>query len=143
MALIPMAPALPYMFFLALLFGFIDGFELLTINNMWVFGGIFIASIFIDYFAGVVGAKYGGASRKGVAIGFLGLILGFVLMPPFGGFVGLFLGVLIGEYIVGRQKDKALKAATGSIVGSISGILLNTVLAMGFFGLFITFVFFI
>ena len=143
MTLIPMAPALPYMFFLALLFGFIDGFEMLTINNLWIFGGILIASILIDYFAGVIGAKYSGASRKGIVFGFFGLILGFVLLPPFGGFLGLFIGVLVGEYVLGRDKTKALKAATGSLVGSISGMLLNTILAIVFFGLFITFVFFI
>ena len=28
--------------------------------------------------------------------GFFGLILGFLLLPPFGGFLGLFLGVFVG-----------------------------------------------
>ena len=143
MAFIPMAPALPYMFFLALTFGFIDGFEMLTINNIWIFGGILIASILIDYFAGVMGVKYGGASRKGITFGILGLIIGLFLLPPFGGLVGLFIGVLVGEYALGKDKTKALKAATGSLLGSISGMLLNIFLAVVFLELFIAFVFFI
>jgi hypothetical protein len=143
MTFIPMMPAIPYMFLMVLVFGFIDKFDALTVQNMWIFGGILIASILIDYFAGVIGAKYGGASRKGIAFGFLGLILGFLLLPPFGGFIGLFAGILIAEFLMKGDKTKAVKAATGSLVGTISGILLNTILAVIFFGLFITFVFFI
>ena len=143
MALIPMMPAIPYMFLMVGIFGYADRFERLTVGNMWVFAGILIASILVDYFAGIIGAKYGGASSKAMMFGFLGLIVGFLLIPPFGGFVGLFVGILIAEFIMKGDSAKAIKAATGSLIGSVSGILINTLLAIVFFGLFISFVFFI
>ncbi len=143
MTFIPMMPALPYMFLMAGIFGLLDGFERFTINNLLVFAGILVVSILVDYFAGVIGAKYGGASRRGISFGFLGLVLGFLLIPPFGGFLGLFLGILISEFVMKGDKTKALKAATGSLIGSISGIFINTLLAIAVFALFITFVFFI
>jgi uncharacterized protein len=143
MTIIPMMPAIPYMFLMAWIFGYFDNFERLTAGNLWVFGGILIASILIDYFSGVIGAKYGGASRKGLLFGFLGLILGFLLLPPFGGFIGLFTGIFIGEFLMKGDKTKAIKAATGSLVGSIGGILINTFLAVTIFTLFVIFVFFV
>ncbi|MBL7045035.1 MAG: DUF456 domain-containing protein [Parcubacteria group bacterium] len=143
MALIPMMPAMPYMFLVVLAYGFMDGFEVVTLQDIGIFAGILIISILIDYFAGIVGAKYGGASRKGILFGFLGLVLGVLLLPPFGGFIGLFIGVFIAEFVLKSDAQKAIKAATGSLIGSISGILLNTLLAIIFFILFIIFVFFI
>lgn len=141
MAFIPMMPALPYMFLMAAIFGFFDRFVNLTLTNLGVLGGILITSILIDYFSGIIGAKYGGASRKGILFGFIGLIIGFVLFPPFGGFLGLFAGVLVAEFIIKRSERAALKAATGSLLGSLAGIVINTFLAVLFFTLFIIFIF--
>jgi uncharacterized protein YqgC (DUF456 family) len=142
MVFIPMIPGIPYMFAVAALFGFIDGFQNLTPLNLGILGGILIASIFIDYFAGILGAKYGGASKKGIFCGFLGLIIGLILFPPFGGFLGLFAGVLAAEFIAYKDKKRALKAATGSFLGSVSGVFINTCLAVVFFILFIIFTIF-
>ncbi|MGR3310470.1 MAG: DUF456 domain-containing protein [Candidatus Brocadiales bacterium] len=142
MVFIPMMPGIPYMFAMSVLFGFIDSFQNLTPINLGILGGILIASIFIDYFAGILGAKYGGASKKGIFYGFLGLIIGIILFPPFGGFLGLFSGVLAAELISYRDKTRALKAATGSFVGSVSGVLINTCLAVVFLILFIIFTIF-
>jgi hypothetical protein len=141
MTLIPMVPALPYMFLVAGAFGFLDGFERLTTQNLWVLAGILIVSILVDYFSGIIGAKYGGASRRGMLFGFLGLILGFMIFPPFGGFIGLFTGILIAEFIIKKSEIGALRAATGSLIGTLSGIFINTLLAITFFVLFVIFLF--
>ncbi len=142
MVFIPAMPGIPYMFAMVALFGFIDGFQNLTPIHLGILGGILIASIFIDYFAGILGAKYGGASKKGILFGFLGLIIGLILFPPFGGFLGIFLGVLAAEFIFHRDKTRALKAATGSFLGSVSGVFINACLAGVFFILFIIFTIF-
>lgn len=142
MVFVPAMPGIPYMFAMAAVYGFIDGFQNLTPINLGILGGILIASIFIDYFAGVLGAKYGGASRKGIFCGFVGLIAGLILFPPFGGFLGIFMGVLTAEFIFYKDKTKALKAATGSLLGSVSGVLINTCIAVVFFILFAVFTIF-
>ncbi|OQA03533.1 MAG: hypothetical protein BWY68_00712 [bacterium ADurb.Bin400] len=97
------------------------------------------ASIAVDYFAGILGARYGGASKKAVLYGFVGLILGLVLLPPFGGIIGLFAGVAIAEWYSHRNKQRAVKAAAGSLIGSLTGILINLTLALLLLVLFIIF----
>ncbi|HJO89688.1 MAG: DUF456 domain-containing protein [Candidatus Pacebacteria bacterium] len=96
---------------------------------------------FIDYFSGIIGAKYSGASKKGLLFGFLGLILGFIFLPPFGGFVGLFVGILIAEFIIKGNEIMALKTAAGSLIGIATGIFINILLAIAFFVLFVLFLF--
>jgi|TARA_Y100000310_G_scaffold225067_1_gene227024 hypothetical protein len=141
MTIVPMMPALPYMFLMAVIFGLFDGFVNLTLVNLGVLGGILIASILIDYFSGIIGAKYSGASKKGLLFGFLGLILGFIFLPPFGGFVGLFVGILIAEFIIKGNEIMALKTAAGSLIGIATGIFINILLAIAFFVLFVLFLF--
>lgn len=140
LALVPMMPALLYMFLLAALYGFLNGFVSLTAGNLAVLGGIFAASVIIDYSAGVIGARYGGASRKSIFWGFVGMLAGLLVLPPFGGFLGLFTGVFISELIRRKNKNKAMKAATASLVGSVAGMVVNVVLAIAFLTLFIIFV---
>ena len=142
MVLAPMLPAMPYMFIVAAVFGLINDFTDLTIQNLGILGGILIASILIDYLAGLLGAKFGGASKKSLLYGLLGIIIGFIFMPPLGGFLGLFAGILFGEFVVnGKSGAKALKAATGSLMGSFVGFLISILLAVAFFTTFIIFIF--
>ena len=72
MALIPMLPAFWYLLAAAALFGVIDGFTHLTAANLAVLGGIVAASIVVDWSAGLLGAKFGGAAWKRLLYGAAG-----------------------------------------------------------------------
>jgi len=136
---IPALPGIPLMFLLALVLGFIDKFSHLTISNVVILLIITLASVAIDYFSGILGAKYGGASGKSMLWGILGLIVGVILFPPFGGFFGLFLAVIISELVLHGNNKKAIRAASGSLLGTLAGIIINLILALLFLGLFIGF----
>lgn len=136
---IPLLPGIPLMFVIALIYGVIDRFQHLQGNEVMILGGIVVLSLIVDYCSGVIGAKYGGASKKAILFGFIGLIVGIILLPPFGGILGLFLGVLIAEMIQHRDQRRAVKAATGSLLGSLLGIVANLVLGLLFLILFIVF----
>jgi len=136
---IPMMPSLSYMFVLALFFGFLDKFAHLTMTSILILGAIFFLSIVVDYLAGILGAKFSGASKKGMLYGFIGVIVGGIIFFPFGGLIGLFVGVLLAELLGARSNRQALKAATGSVIGSLSGIFINALLALTFLILFIIF----
>jgi uncharacterized protein YqgC (DUF456 family) len=138
---IPAMPAIPFMFILTLLYGFIDKFNRLGLEEFLIFGAIVVASLIIDWSAGVLGAKYGGAGRDSLIFGFLGAIVGTFLLPPFGGIIGLFAGVLLAELVQFRSHKKALRAASWSAIGSISGMFINFILALAFLVLFLIFVF--
>jgi len=136
---IPTFPALWYMFFVASAFALFDGFQNLSWLGLGILGTIVLLSMVIDTLAGIVGAKYGGASKKSLIYGFVGIIIGTVLFFPFGGLLGLFGGVLLAEFLAHRDQNIALKAATGSLIGTVVGMILNCILAITFLILFLVF----
>lgn len=137
--LIPVVPGIPLMFVLALLYGIINKFATLTGRELLFLGVIALASFLIDYLSGVLGAKYGGASKKALTYGLIGTIIGFIVIPPFGSLIGLFIGVLVGELIAGRSHEKAIHAAKTSVLGSLAGIGINILLGLIFIILFVIF----
>jgi uncharacterized protein YqgC (DUF456 family) len=137
----PALPSIPYMFVIALIFGFIDKFTHLTVVNIIVLALITLVSLLVDYFSGILGAKYGGAAKQSMVFGMVGFLIGIIMFPPFGGFAGLFLGVLIAELIYFNDHIKAIKAATGGLLGTLFGMIINLLLSISFLGLFILFSF--
>ncbi|QQG50304.1 MAG: DUF456 domain-containing protein [Candidatus Berkelbacteria bacterium] len=135
---IPVVPGIPLMFLVALVFGFINKFAALTASELVILLTIALVSIAVDYLAGVLGAKYSGASARALVIGFICMILGVLILPPFGGLIGLFIGVLVAE-LGNRTHREAIRAATGSLIGALTGILINFLLALLFITLFIIF----
>lgn len=138
--LVPFLPGISYMFLIALLYAISDHFTNITWENLAVLGGILVVSFFVDYSAGILGARYGGADRRSILFGFLGLIIGIIVVPPFGGIVGLFLGILVGELVARKSNQAALKAAAAGLIGSVTGIVINCILAITMFALFLYFV---
>lgn len=136
---VPIVPGVPYMFFIALLFGLIDRFSHLTVPEIGFLALVAFISVVIDHASGLVGGKLGGASKTALTYGLLGSIIGFMVLPPFGTVVGLFLGVLVGGLISGQTHPKAVQAATKSVLGSVAGMGINLVLGITFMALFILF----
>lgn len=132
-------PGLAYMFVVALVFGFVDHFTHINAGNLVILGLISLLSIVVNYFSGIYGAKYYGATKQAIIAGIIGFLIGLIFFPPFGGFVGLFLGVFIVEIIHIPDFLKAFKKASGSLVGTIAGVLINLFLAGLFMVLFTLF----
>jgi uncharacterized protein YqgC (DUF456 family) len=134
-----MLPGMIYIFVLALIFGFIDKFTNLTANELYILAGIAVLTIIIDQLAGIIGAKWGGARAKTFLYGIGGATLGIIIFPPLGVFIGLFIGILVGELMGKRSRNQAIKAATAGVIGTVTGIIINSVLAVIFIGLFVWF----
>ncbi len=132
-------PGLLYMLLVALIFGFIDGFQNILLWELGVLAGIAVLSTINDYLSGILGAKYGGAGKKSVLYGFFGMLVGTFLLPPFGGLLGIFLGILLAEILRHGNKEKAVRAATGSLIGSAIGMAITLVLSIVFIFLFVIF----
>lgn len=130
-------PGVAYMFLIALMFGFIDKFQHLTLNNLAVLAAILVVSTISDLVSGILGAKYGGANKRSLVMGTIGLIIGLFLLPPLGGLVGLFLGVFLSEVASNASKKAAIKAASGSLLGSIAGMIISLLLSLIFIALFV------
>ena len=84
--------------------------------------GVFI----LDYFIPIIGAKKFGGTKSGIIGATLGLLVGLIFLGPLGIFLGTFSGAFIGELIHDpNDKRTALKAATGSLVGFLTGVFLK------------------
>lgn len=132
-------PGLLYMFIISLIFGFVDKFAHIQLWELGVLAGIALISMINDYMSGLLGAKYGGAAQKSMLYGIIGMIIGLIIFPPFGGLVGVFIGILLAEIIRGNSQEKAVRAATGGLVGSIVGMVITLILAIIFLFLFTIF----
>lgn len=138
-AVIPIIPSLPWMFIVALVFGIIDKFEHLRWFELLILGLLALISIILDNISGLIGAKGTGASKWGIIGGFIGGLIGLFFFPPFGAIIGMILGVVILEIVYHKNNKKAVRSASGVILGNLANIIINLVLCFIFIGLFVLF----
>ncbi|MDO4411269.1 MAG: DUF456 domain-containing protein [Akkermansia sp.] len=96
---------------------------------------------FIDKICAAYGAKQFGSTKAGVIASIIGLIIGSILFSPFVGiFVIPFLCALGAELIWGKQPFvNALKAGSGTVLGLLSGIIVEFFLGVTMIALFFIF----
>ena len=113
-------------------------------NNYWVLGTTLLITIIItvlDYIIPSKGTKKFGGSSYGVWGTNIGLIVGILAPIPFGVIIGPFVGALIGELIYdSKNHSRAIKAATGSLLGFLASSFINFMFCIIFLGIFITIV---
>ena len=129
-SIVPAMPG-PFLSFVGLLLLFFaGGREAVSVGALILFGSLMVILSIIDYAAPILGAKFFGASRKGIWGAIIGGFLGIVFFPPLGIFLGALLGAVIGEMSTGKQLSEATRAGIGVIVGSVSVIILQTIFAL-------------
>lgn len=97
----------------------------------------FIVAI-LDYVIPAQGTKRFGGSKYGIWGTNIGLVVGLLAPIPLGFIIGPFLGAFVGELMNdATDSKKALKAATGSIIGFLASTFMKFVVAIVFFGLYI------
>ncbi|MFB9078437.1 DUF456 domain-containing protein [Flavobacterium procerum] len=113
-------------------------------NNYWVLGITFVLMIVItvlDYVIPAKGTKKFGGSSYGIWGTNIGLIVGILAPIPFGIIIGPFVGALIGELMYdSKNHQRALKAATGSLLGFLASSFVNFLFCIIYFGIFLTIV---
>lgn len=77
-----------------------------------------------DYFIPLWGAKKYGTSKWGIWGSVAGMAIG-IFFPPFGMLLGAFIGAVIVEWLVQKERGKALKAGWGVFIGSLAGTALK------------------
>jgi uncharacterized protein len=113
-------------------------------NNYWVLGITLLITVSItilDYVIPAKGTKKFGGSSYGVWGTNIGLIVGILSPIPFGVIIGPFAGAFIGELIYdSKNHRRALKAATGSLLGFLASSFINFLFCIIFLGIFISIV---
>ncbi len=133
-------PGIWIMLALAGLIEYLDRFYLADPRE-WTFGWqILVAAVvlaavseLIEFFAGVLGARHGGASTRGMVGALIGGIAGifvftplFFFLPIFGSLLGAILGTFVGA-VLGeltaeqRSLRSSMKPALGATIGRVVG----------------------
>ncbi|WP_022798378.1 DUF456 family protein [Thermus islandicus] len=129
---VPLVPATLVILLGAFLHELLLGFRELSLGSWLLLGALALLALLLDNLAALVGARRYGASRAGLWGAFLGGILGLSL-----GVVGVlllpFLLAWLFEYLSGRRAEEALRAAWGTLVGLLGGVVAKVLvhLAMG------------
>jgi len=118
---LPIVPGAAIIYLGILLVAWADDFSRIGGVMLVVLAFLAIAGSLVDNLAGVMGARYGGASTWGV----LGAVLGALAGLPFG-LPGVILGPAIGavtfEYLKNPEFKRASRAGAGSLAGFLLGI---------------------
>jgi len=130
---VPMVPATLIIWGAALLQEALVGFSELSAPDWAWLIGLGLLAMTLDNLAAAYGAGRYGAGRAGIWGAVLGALIGALTMGPLGVLIGPFLGALAAELIAGKSGREALKAAWGSLLGVLGGMVLKFAihLAMG------------
>lgn len=133
----PALPGVPLMFAGMLLAAWAGDFHHVGWVTLAILAVLTLLSVAADLFATLLGAKRVGASRLALAGSMLGTLVGFFIVPPWGIFIGPFVGALLGELWHSQQVRKSLKVGFGTWLGILLGMVLKLGLAFAMLALFV------
>lgn len=133
---LPVLPG-PPIAWLGLLALFFTNTVPISVTFLVVTAIVAIAMFILDYIIPAQGTKHFGGSKAGAIGTTIGLIVGILAPIPFGILIGPFVGAFVGEIgFNNTDSKKAVKAATGSVLGFLASSFMKFVVCLGFLGLF-------
>lgn len=129
---LPVLPGPPISFIGLMLLYFVGPAYSVSLWFTIPLGIITLAISILDYFLPSIGATYFGGTKYGSWGSNIGLVIGVFTswLGPWGIIIGPFLGALIGELIGGKELKFALKSATGSFLGFLTGTFMKIILCL-------------
>ena len=118
----PVIPGPPLSFLALILLSLAKNWEPFTSTFLLIMGGLAVLVTILDYVVPLVGAKKYGASKWGIWISMIGMLIGVLFFPPWGMLFGAFVGALAGELLAGKKGRKSFQAAWGVFVGNVVSI---------------------
>jgi len=135
-AVLPALPGTPLVLAGMVLAAWIDDFREVGWITLAVLAVLTVATLLIDFFAGVLGAKRVGASGLAVAGATIGAVAGIFLGLP-GIVLGPFIGALVGELMARRDAAVAGKVAFGTWLGMVIGTVLKLAVVFAMLAIFV------
>lgn len=133
---VPMIPG-PFVSWLAILIlNLTDAVEF-NLNFVLITLSVAVSVGLIDYLIPIIGVKKLGGSKSGQVGAIIGLVLGVLIMPPFGILVGPFVGAISGEMVNKKTFSESLKPAFGSLVGVVAGSIIKFCLTLSYLFLYL------
>lgn len=136
-AVLPLLPGVPLIFLGIFTISAAAKFSFISTTTLIVLGILALMSVCVDYLSGFLGAKFSGSSLAGLFGAILGVIFGVSIFGLIGFLIGPAIGVFIFDYMSRRSAKKSTKAATYTFLSTVSGIVINSLLALLMVGIFI------
>jgi uncharacterized protein len=124
-SILPLLPG-PPLCYVALLLQQLREEPPFTARFLWIWAGITILTIILDYVVPLYGTKRYGGTKYGIWGCTIGLVAG-LWMGPLGIILGPFIGAFIGELLGNSNSQHAFRAALGSFLGFLVGTLLKLI----------------
>ncbi|AEB10876.1 DUF456 domain-containing protein [Marinithermus hydrothermalis] len=120
---LPLLPATLLLWGAVLLHEALTGFQELSGADWgWVIG-LGVLAMTLDNLAALLGARRYGAGCAGMWGAFLGGVAGAFLLPPWGIVLFPLLGAWLFEVLAGKSQSAAVRAAWGTLLGLLGGVL--------------------
>lgn len=120
-SIVPVIPGPPLSFAALLLLSYAKNWEPFSTEFLFISGALALLISILDYVLPAEGARRYGASKFGIAGALLGIVAGFLIMPPVGIFIGALLGAVAGELATKKSGHEALRAGWGVFMGFMVG----------------------
>jgi len=124
---LPIIPEAPLIVIGMVIYGFIAGFDELSLSFFIGQTILALAVIGVDYLTTAIGSRYFGGSKAAMWGAALGLLVG-LLFFPIGLLIGPFLGAAIADYVFRRRTDQAIRSGVGASLGFWSALPIKLVL---------------
>lgn len=134
---LPMIPGVLLIYAGYALYGLGTGWRDYGLGVMIFWGVVTLLMQLLDYYAGALGAKKFGASKKGIWGSIIGGVVGLLFLNIIGLVIGTFLGAVVGELLSGRTPGDAARSGWGAFLGFIAGSLFKLTTAIIMIGVFL------
>jgi uncharacterized protein YqgC (DUF456 family) len=120
--ILPVIPGPPLSYASLFILSIAKKWEPFSPTFLIVMGAVMVAVTIVDYVFPAIGARRYGASKAGIWLSVIGMLVGIFFIPPWGIFIGAFGGAVIGELLVGKEGVRALQTGWGVFVGNMASI---------------------
>jgi uncharacterized protein YqgC (DUF456 family) len=118
---LPMLPGPPIAYLALFCITLERGWQAYSLTELVLLGVLTAVVTVVDLLLPVLGAKKRGASRAGIWLSMVGLLVGTFVFPPFGFLLGAFVGALAGELLAGKGAG-SIRPAWGVFLGTVAGV---------------------
>jgi uncharacterized protein YqgC (DUF456 family) len=132
-AVLPFMPGIPLALAGLWLYAILTHFEQVSLFGAIIFSLLTGATILVDVFAPVLGARGNRSSRFGTLGAMIGAVFGIFILGPIGAIAGPFIGAFIGEYLKSANTEQALKTAWGAFIGFLVGSVFKVIVGLSMF----------
>jgi uncharacterized protein len=139
---LPFIPGIPLIYACYVGYGLLTGWKAYGAGAVAGWGIVTGIALFLDFYAGSLGARQYGASKYGIWGSLIGAIAGMVTAGFPGLILGPFVGAIAGELLAGRPSPEAIRSGWGTLVGFLAGSLFKLALGIAMIGTFLWWVIF-